>query len=300
VNIFDYLKRKKQANETNKDNQTSKSASSKPVIYKIVLDKEKQAEILNEKIEEFFPNSGHWYSNCFRKEKKVSYSNLPCHLRDNEWLGELLYKNLLKDGILIPRSIATEFLTNSERFNELRHNHELEIVKWQINYMKNGGEGWLLPKGYDELSLIFSPNTVEVFRSGVVKTLSAIGMDRVVIEEGIEKNADIFREVYLETGFRNEFDSTVDRFRGLKPADEGHKENWLKAKRYEYYCEHKNSVDKYGTPHPDMQISPEEAEELYATLYKQNEARKEEIENLRANPHNNIIYKPINADEMDK
>ena len=270
MGIFDFLKR-------NKEIEQNKSAE-KPKYSRILNEKE-QKILLETEIETFFPETGYWGSNCFDKSNELLHENLPCHLRDNAWMSSLLHKNLLYNkAIYIPQQAIEKFLDNSERFNDLRHNYELEIVKWQIDWMRNGGEGWSIPEGHDELSIMFSPDVIEIFRGGVVKTLTSIGMDEEVVEEGIEKNADMFREKCLQKGFKNEFEPVMYRHAPIAPADESHKQDWLKAKRYEYYCNHKQSVDKYGEPHPDMLITPEEVKRLYAVLSTQNAERKKTIE----------------------
>ncbi|MBQ9790760.1 MAG: hypothetical protein IJW24_04145 [Clostridia bacterium] len=274
MGIFDFLKRNKVKENKKSDEQPK---------YVVVSDEKEQETILNEEIETFFPENGRWGSNCFRRSSELGFGNLPCHLRDNEWMSQLLEKQLLRKGLSIPAPTIQQFMNKSDRFNELRHNYELEIVRWQINYMKNDGEGWLIPKGYDDFSIMVSPDAVDIFRGGVVRTLTAIGMDPEVVEEGIEKNADMFRERYISSGFSNQFEPVHYHRGSPAPADEEHRQNWLKAKRYEYYCKHKQSVDKYGTPHPDMLMTPEELKMLYDVLPAQNASRRKVIEEWRSN-----------------
>ena len=273
MGILDFFRRKKES-EQNKPAERSG--------YTKILDKKEQEQMLSEEIETFFPTNGSWGSNCFRKSNELNSGNLPCHLRDNNWMSQYLEYKLLDKGLHIPAPAIQEFMDNSDRFNELRHNYELEIVRWQIDWMRNDGEGWLIPNGYDDFSIMVSPDSVEIFRGGVVKTLTVIGMDSEVVEEGIEKNADMFRERYIKAGFSNEFEPVLYHYGSPAPADEEHKRNWLKAKRYEYYCKHKQSVDKYGEPHPDMLISSDELISLYEVLPAQNLARKKVIEDWRA------------------
>lgn len=273
MGILDFFRRKK---------ESDKVKPSEHPGHTRILDEKEQEKILLEEIETFFPTNGRWGSNCFRKSNELKYWNLPCHLRDNKWMAQYLENKFLNKGLLIPAPAIQDFLDSSDRFNELRHNYELEIVRWQIDWMRNDGEGWLIPKGYDDFSIKISPDAVEIFRGGVVRTLTAIGMDLEVVEEGIEKNADMFRERYILAGFRNEFEPVLYHHGSPAPVDEEHKQNWLKAKRYEYYCKHKQSVDKYGEPHPDMLITSEELKNLYNVLPAQNVARRKVIEEWRA------------------
>lgn len=274
MSIFDFLRRKKELKEP--------ETFEHPVYSRIPEDNEIEG-ILNAEIEEFFPTNGRWGRSCYKKSTELSAENLPCHLRDNNWLAQYLEIRLFKKGLIVPNKVIYDFIVNSDRFNELRRNYELEIVRWQIDWMRNGGEGWLMPKGYDELSLMFSPEAVEIFRGGVVRTLTEIGMDTEVIEEGIESNADMFRERFISTGFSNEFEPVLYGQVAPAPADKEHRENWLKLQRYEYYCRHKRSVDRYGEPHPDMLITPREVRRLYEVLSVQNKSRRQEISQWKEN-----------------
>ena len=233
------------------------------------------------KIKEFFPNSGHWYDNCFNHPSEVWSSNLPCHLRDNDWMSKLLHKKLNGKRIDVPQSAIKEFMDNSETFADLRHQYELKIVEWQINWVMNGGTNWMMPNGTDEFSLIFSEDYDKIVRAGIVKTLKAIGMDAEVIEEGLEKYSDIWRETAMERGFTHKYEPVAFMMETPNKADKEHKKNWLADREYQYYQANKNSVDKYGTKTPAMQITPEEHTKLMDILAKQNKQRSEYVEQCR-------------------
>lgn len=176
-------------------------------------------------------------------------------LKEEQKLHYISYKKVLK------------FIKTSDFFNKKRHDYEQEIVKWQINYMKNDGENWICDPEYGGDFFIFNPFCDLGFRKGVVDTLSAIGMDLEVIEEGIEKNANLWREQYMKKAFRNEFEPIFDildreNFKNLPPLEKEHQENWLKIRKYEYYKRHKNSVDKYGIIEPEMKLTKEEVQEI--------------------------------------
>jgi len=274
MGILDFLRRKK---------ESEKKTEVKPQkeLPKVVINDEKVNAILEEEIKDFFPNKGVWYSNCFRQPSEVSYSNLPCHLRDNDWLSKLLHRELNEKGIYIPQHTIKKFMDNSETFVDLRHKHELRIVKWQINWINNGGSNWLMPKGTDEFSLLVSEDVDKIIRGGVSKTLKAIGMDGEVIEEGLEKYADIWRPSAMSIGFGNKYEPVVFMVGTPDKADEEHKRNWIADREYRYYQAHKNSVDNYGTKTPAMQMTPEEHAQLVSILEKQNEARARFVENWR-------------------
>ena len=189
------------------------------------MNKEDAFVILNEEVKSLFPKTGVWYSSCFKRPSEVSKMYLPCHLRDDSWLAKYFQGQLSDKKIYVPSRFVREFVETSPEFADARHNYELEIVKWQINWMRGGGEHWLMPNGFDEFSLLFSPDVDIMFRGGVVKTLTAIGMNRDVIEEGIEKNSDLWRKSYMLEGFRHEFEPVV-YFKGSpEKASEEFREN---------------------------------------------------------------------------
>ncbi len=284
MGLLDFLRRKKEAEK--------KTETKHEELPKVVINDEKVNAILEEEIKDFFPNKGVWYSNCFRQPSGVSYSNLPCHLRDNDWLSKLLHKKLNDKGIYIPQHIIKKFMDNSETFVDLRHKHELRIVKWQINWINNGGSNWLMPKGTDEFPLLFSEDVDKIIRGGVVKTLRAIGMDEEVIEEGLEKYADIWRPSAMERGFGHKYEPVVFMVGTPGKADEEHKQNWIADREYRYYQVHKNSVDNYGTKTPAMQMTPEEHSQLVEILEKQNEQRIRFVEDWKQNTKRKPIEDP--------
>jgi len=268
MGLLDKLRRRKQQEET----KNSSSKQQKSALF---------TRLLEEEIKEFFPNSGHWYSTCFRKPREVSYCNLPCHLRDNAWMSVLLQSNLAKKGIIIPLRTIKNFMDTSENFEKLRHEHELRIVEWQIGWIVGGGENWLLPDGYSELSLLCSDRVENIYRGGVKKTLRAIGMDDEVIEEGLERHAALWRGRGMRSSFNHLYQPVVYLVGAPKDADKNHQKNWLADREYQYYQSHKKSVDKYGVKTPAMEMTPEEYDELRIVLAQQNAQRRKEIEEWR-------------------
>ena len=269
MGLLDFIIRK---NETN---------SKTRILPEIATNDEKANAILEEDIKNFFPNSGHWYDNCFSRPSEVWSINLPCHLRDNAWMSQLLHKVLKDKKIYIKPHAIKQFMDNSETFAELRHQYELKIVEWQINWVMSGGTNWMMPKGTDEFSLIFSEDYDKIIRGGIVKTLRAIGMDAEVIEEGLEKYADIWRPSAMERGFTHKYEPVAFMVGTPGKADAEHKQNWLADREYQYYQAHKNLVDNYGTRTPAMQMTPEEHAKLVILLEKQNKQRSELVEQCR-------------------
>lgn len=236
--------------------------------------------ILDEATINFFPKIGEWYSNCFWNPRDLSMNNLPCHLRDDMWLARMLnkYQSLYN----ISFSKILNYVKTSEFFEQKRHEYELEIVKWQINWMRNGGEGWICDDNYGGDAYLLTPVCDLAFRKGVVDTLSKIGMSRDAIEEGIEKNTLLWRESLMKTAFRNEYEPVFFLSKSqVEPADPDFKEKWLKMRRYEYYQRHKKSVDLYGVVTKDMQMSEGEVLELRQYLEQKHQERMQHIEEVK-------------------
>jgi len=292
MGILDYLRRRKE--------DSAKVENEIEELPKVAINEEEVDKILEEEIQNFFPTKGGWYSSCFEQPKEIAYKNLPCHLRDNKWMSQLLCNVLNDKGIYIPQRTIKNFMDSSEIFDNLRHEHELKIVKWQIDYMSNGGEGWLIPKGFDEFSLLFSEDVDKMFRGGVVKTLSAIGMDGEVIEEGVEEFADMWRPRYMEMGFEHKFQPVYYLKGTPEPYDKEHKENWLADREYQYYQEHKKSVDKYGTKTSAMCMTKEEHSKMVSVLEEQNAQRLEVINQWKDSSTTQSQYKSINLDDVSE
>ena len=98
MGILDFIRNKKQKEHIDEDLQNETD------LPKEVISNDRVRAILEEEIKDFFPDEGRWTSNCFGKPSEVSYENLPCHLRDNNWLSKLFNRVLNRKGIFIPRS----------------------------------------------------------------------------------------------------------------------------------------------------------------------------------------------------
>ena len=202
---------------------------------------------------------------------------------------EIKVKNILKYIVVNLNYLSRAYIQDTSwlaarRFIESRHNYELKIVKWQIDFIKNGGEGWICDDNYGGDAMMFTSVCDLGFRKGVLDTLLAIGMDQEVIEEGLEKYANMWRDRYMLIAFNNEYVpifylANPDVY--LEPVDAEHKTNWLKYRKYEYYKRHKQIVDKYGSPDEDMLISEEEALAIEYYLNKKHIERKQQIEEYK-------------------
>lgn len=238
-------------------------------------------KILEEEIETFFPKDGIWYSNCFSKPKEVGYGNMPCHLRDNKWLTSLMLQKLDLNNTYYDEVYA--YLLSSNEFQEKRHEYELEIVKWQINFTPDG-ECLLMDEAHGSDLWKKTEDCDKSFRWSVKHTLEAIGMNSDVIEEGLEKYSDLWRDTYMKLAFNNRYNPLTsipyligrnDNLISLSKPDEKHKEKWLELRKYEYYLEHKTSVDNYGDKSTLVtEIDPTDI----AYVYDMDKIRKKEIE----------------------
>lgn len=227
-------------------------------------------------------------------------------MRDAKWLARKLQKE--KNLEHIDLKMILKFIQTSAVFTKERHDYEQKIVKWQINYMVNGGEGWICDDSYGGSCLCFHPLCDIGFRKAIRDTLLAIGMDEQAIEEGIEANADLWRNRYISMAFDNQYDPLTLRAPYLikytrkfeSPAPE-HKKKWIKMRVYEYYQNHTQSVDKYGTITPEMQMSNEEIIELTTYLKGKNKERityidefeKEQQSKLESGLAHNTATQPV-------
>lgn len=256
-------------------------------------------EFLDKTLKNFFPKDGHWHSNCFNKSNFVAEENLPCHLRNDKWLADLILKkyNLYYLG----KSTIIEYIINSNNFNKLRHEYEQKIVSWQIDWMCNGGDNWIIDEKLGGDLYLFSTKCDYAFRKGVVDTLLAIGMNINAIEEGIEKNANKWRENHMTIAFRNLYCVSPysllpsgNEEKLLEEPSQEHYEKWLKLRLYEYYIEHKDSVDKYGKVLPEMKMTEAEVIELKKWLEVAHEKRMKQIAEFKDKDYSSNIPKENN------
>lgn len=241
---------------------------------------------VRERIEEaakgMFPKSGAWSASEFRD----SPDSLIQHLRDDNWLATRLQSMNLEDVDYLD---MLAYVLRSSEFKKLRHDYEQRIVKWQIEWMKSGGDGWLVPEGYGEDFALYYGTCDIAFRKGVVLTLKAINMNAEAIEEGLESNSDIWLMQQMKSAYRLTY--CCPMFSDINPSDlpedKEHEEKWLRYRMYEYYQEHKESVDKYGKATDDMLISAEEAEELRVYLAIKHEEKMADLERAKEKNKNN-------------
>lgn len=246
-------------------------------------------KILDKVTDDFFPETGRWTSGCFNKEMSSEYkkSNLLCHLRDDEWLT----KTFSLDVPYISKKYIKKYILTSIYFDSKRKEYEQKIVSWQIDWMNNDGENWIVDSKLGGDFYLFSPNCDYAFRKGILDTLLAIGMNKDAIEEGIERNSHKWRENHMIMAFNNIYNPIFYRLNSeekLSTPNQEHFDKWMKMRLYEYYIKNKDSVDKYGEILPEMKISDEEIKELKEWLKNENEKRLREIEEYKNMNSNNL------------
>lgn len=260
------------------------------------LEKLKVDTLLEKATLDFFPKSGRWGFDAFAK----SEDSLLCHLRDEKWLAVKLQKELNYE---IDINEVLDYVKTSRFFYQARHDYEQRVIKWQINWMLNGGEGWLAPEEYGGDLIFFHPDCDIGFRKGIVNTLRAIGMNKDAIEEGIEKNSGLWRKTFMKIAFSNRFEPVQYSFleqndADLKPANSEHKRIWLLVREYEYYKNHKDSIEKYGKITDAMRLSSSQIANYYTYLKEANAERLEYIENINSKNDNVVDIKVL--DELEK
>lgn len=255
----------------------------------IISNNTKINALLEEVTMNFFPKDGKWGANCFKKSKELNILNLPCNLRDDLWITKMFKRNNKVSNI--DTNTILKFVKTSNFFREKRHQYEQEIVKWQINWMNHNGSDWIINENYGSDLVLFNPTCDIGYRKGIVDTLTQIGINIDAIEEGIEKNASNWREKLMNLAFINEYDlieynpfnSLISTDKAVEKNDPEFKKNWIKMRKYQYYQQHKDSVDKYGIVDSDMTLSDDEVTKLKIYLNQKHIERKKQIEQYKNN-----------------
>ena len=164
--------------------------------------------ILTDTINNFFPVTGQWSSSCFNRPNEILQSNL----RNNKLLAKMVQRQANLPNEYYNKVLL--FINSSDLFKQKVHEYEQTIVKWQINFIKNGGEGWICDDKLGGDCSLMMPYCDIAFRKGVVDTLTAMGMDKEAIEEGLEKNSDMWRNQFIDSAFKSKYDPIMFNFLG--------------------------------------------------------------------------------------
>ena len=154
--------------------------------------------LLDNVINNFFPTNGCWYSDCFKKPKSFTKGHIVCNTNNYLWMATYLsklYKEEAKkeENKNFPQNLSVgkiyNYIKNSENFNNLKHNYELTVVKWQIDYILYDNGGYMAGRKYKDVDCLCDcEDSDRFFYNAVLTTLTAIGMNGEVVEEGLQKN----------------------------------------------------------------------------------------------------------------
>lgn len=214
-----------------------------------IIDIDELNEILEKSTLNFFPKEGNFENMSFYRSNDLYMINLPSNLNDDVWLAKMLKQN--QKLLYLSINDILQYVKTSLFFDEKKHEYEQKIVKWQIERMmkciKNKSAN-----DFDNYTSMCDLN----FRNSIVEILSGIGINKEAIEEGIEKNSDMWRDYFMNKAFINEYEALGYSYCELmNPLDlelATLKDKWMKVRKYEYYQDHKISVNKYGVVEPEM------------------------------------------------
>lgn len=250
------------------------------------ISKNKLNNILDTATMKFFPKTGSWYNTCFSRPTEFHMDNLPCHLRDELWLAQMLrYEQKIYN---VNFEQILDYVKTSNFFKKQREEYEKRIVKWQIKWMINGGEGWIVDSLYGGDFSSMEDKCETQFRKGVIETLCAIGMDRHIIEISLEENSNLWLNKMINTSFDNTYEYThtfpiiIDNNINLN-TNQIHKSvpnfrnAWIKLRRYDYYKQHKKYVDIVNGMRDVANLSDDEISKLRDFVEFKSCSRQREI-----------------------
>ena len=248
-------------------------------------------------INDFFPSTGEWNISDIDGSNVLDENRFPFNLNNEEWLVAMLIKHIVKKDIdlgtddfytLVASGLDAilSYVRESSKFAAKKHDYALKLVEHQIDYMIDPDSDWCGDKGTDYAMIFFSKYYYIDFRDCIVRSLDAIGIDKSIIEEGIEKNSDKWLDQALELTFYNIYTPiTASMIFGSEEIpeynDESHKESWIVLRKHEYYLEHKEVIDKCCKDKNDMEIAEDKLEGIKANVKKKN------IERLSSLPFGN-------------
>ncbi len=208
--------------------------------------------------------------------------NIPYNIKDKVWLTKMLQLELFEANLKVSPSVISNYVKHSIFFEQKLKDYQLKVVAWQIRHIKNGGKDWLIPKGY-ETNWILQPDCDKIFRKGLVNTLKKLGVDKTIIEKGIECNAELWKDYFMGKAFENYYghlENVLPSHIIPNPLDPVFKDMWVLNRRLEYAAEHEESFNKYGDIFPEAHVSEAKAKRIKNFIEKKDAERKEEIKNL--------------------
>lgn len=262
-------------------------------------------QYLNKKVtNEFFPDTGHWFSSCFKKPKDLSIEYLPCHLDNDKWLAKMIMNYCSIPNAEYKKVL--DYVKTSDLFYKKKKEYALKIINWQIDFIRSGREGYVLKKEHGTDFWQLTENCYKTFRWAVIDTLEAIGMNRSIIEEGLEKYSDDWRNGLIEHAFINKYNSIGYNFlasldgENLPEVNEEFKKAWIAVRKYEYYMEHRESVELYGKIEPEMQMSSKEYNDLKAFVSNEVDKRISEIKQTNSIYNDDNKQNTLTVEEQEE
>ena len=182
----------------------------------------------------------------------IHKNNIIRNLRNEEYITRLL----LKFHEDIPYTKIYDFVKRNQKLHNLINEYEQEVI---LTYLQQ----FVINIEAEEYELI---ELEEIFRRSVINNLTALGINKIAIEECLEINNHLWFEQCVNKSFESKFiyDEQSKEYYY-------HKLYFTKMRRYIYYQRHKYIVDLYGTITPEMLMTEDEAKELGMKIIESNQ-----------------------------
>ena len=177
---------------------------------------------------------------------------LPYHLKDTRWMIQYLTNYFESCNLHYDPYTVQKIVAGFQPFWDARNAYKQRLIKAQIQYaIKTEKLNGLME--ISPLILRNRPDYDRLFRSEISDGIAKLGIEKKFIEIGLESNADLWRTPTMVRSFVNRYypRGTQDP-QNIMPQ---HCKWWLKKREYEYYQEHKDSVDNYGLETRNMDLN---------------------------------------------
>jgi len=223
------------------------------------------------------------------------------HLR--YYIDNFSFKGLENVGF-VSLSMLQDFVANSPVFDAKRSEFEKYIVKAYIEECIDCKSDDFYSRSIEKILESGSPNYDKLFRSRVVNAMKFLGIGDESIETGLELNAPLWRKDVMDLSFANRYKNnlnityTMGHYLQIPDEDLFDKKSvyhnyskkafieeayvlpreslngytrsiydkWFCLREYEYYHNHKKTIDKLNTATRNMKISRKQAKKIYAMM----------------------------------
>ena len=266
---------------------------------------QKYVQSLDSNLNKIFPEIGFVAQNIkclkqktagevFMPERPLEFDFLlPYYTRDVNWLETYV-------GIKLPNirpDVISLYVRCSPKFDAVRSRYEQDLVTCYINEYKDYKNDDFHEKAEDKYLLRNSINYDKIFRNKVKETITELGVSECNVEFALEKSAALWRPEAMKVAFLNRYPQCgmSDYVRCGKRFNRGSEDDrqisyynerawqllplgkltdsqkalynqWIALREYEYYQEHKKTINQLGLATPNMQISKNDALELVASI----------------------------------